>query len=126
MAKPHAAALRSKVFQGDVVELSGGAANVNLDVDDVYRHYFLAVEFYSDADGETKVDPTAGAITFKAKTPVLPNDFQDFTDNSVADLSNGNEQVNFGTPATQVRAEISSVSGNGATHARLRAVGCVS
>lgn len=124
MGKPHAAALRSKVFEGIVVELSAGAANIDLDVDDVYRHYFLAVEFYSDAGGTTKVDPSAGVITFKVKTPVLPNDFQDFTDNSVADLSVGNEQVNFGTPATQVRAEISGVSG--ASHARLRAVGAVS
>jgi len=37
-----------------------------------YRHWFFAVEFYSDSVGTTVVAPTAGTLTYTLKSPVLP------------------------------------------------------
>ena len=114
MGTPFEALLDNRTFETNVELIS---STLSLTLDPSYRHNFAALEFYSDANGETVVTPTAGSITYEVVTPVTPNTFEPFTDN-VKDATSST-LVSWAVNTTSIRATITGITG--ATHARLRA-----
>ena len=104
---------------------SSGNATINITPPRGYTHWFAAVEFFQDVNGDNQAEPDSGTLTFTIKSPVLPEFYQAFTSNTV-DLSSANAQVNWGSPTCGVRVVLSGVSGDSVSHARLRISGHVS
>ena len=123
MGHPYDALLDSRDFETGVVALPSGSTPLTLELDPSYRHFFAALEFYSDANGETVVIPTAGTATYGVVVPVSPNTVEPFTDN-VKTLTE-TSLVSWAANATQVNVVLDSLAGS-ATHVRLRAVGNIS
>ena len=93
-------------------------------------HCSIAVEFYSESTGTTVVAPTAGTLTYSWTEWTLPGasltpDNQGSLSSGVINLASGtNRPVDFVAPGhvKTVSVALSSISGNGVTHARLKFV----
>jgi hypothetical protein len=117
MGLPYTALLGSHIEESTVVALSGGALELPLLLDDRLPHCFVAVEFYSDANGATPVTASAGTITFTLTLPVQPNAQQPFTGNVVNAADN--DVTSWAANASAVNASITGITGS-PTHARVR------
>ena len=115
MAKPYTHLLNALKLLSDVEQVSGGSLTIDLEVEETYRHCFAGIEFYSDANGNTSVLPSAGSITFSIRTANQPNGFQTFPSNVVDPTAP--DQVNWAANTQLVRAVITGITG--ATHARM-------
>ena len=107
----------NELKRSPVVALSSGAATIDLPVTHLYSHNFAGVIYFSDANGEIQVAPTAGSETFTIETIVQPGIFQSFTDNTLNSATPS--QVDWSANTIQVRVVLAGVSGGGATHCQL-------
>lgn len=123
MGGPFTQLLASNLYTSPVVALSAGAIVIDLLIDPAYRHSFAGVEFYSDAEGATPVTASAGVILYTLTLSVMPNNQQQFLNNSVNAADN--DTVNWGANVISVRATISAITGT-PTHAKLRVCGNIS
>lgn len=114
-----------KEHESDITALTAGAATIEIEVDAHYRHWFLGVEFYSDAAG-TPSTPTAGTYTFTVKTQAIRDVEQSPTGAAVDIAADGNVEVNASGNLNTVKVVLASVAGGSTTHCRLRAIGNVS
>lgn len=111
-----------------IAELSAGAATITITLSSLLvnrpqTHWFAAVEFYSDGAGTHSV-PSNGTVTITFRSPLLPN--KDLSPPSnVITLSAGNDQVNWNSPVSSVKAVVAGVTTGTATptHCRLRIFG---
>ncbi len=120
MTKPHIYFNRFEKKQTLVNEISGGALVLELDIDHSRVHNFAGVVFYSDAEGTTAVQPSAGTATYEVKLVVQPQAFQSTPNNVLTDLTVPC-QINWAGNTEAVQVTLDSVVG--ATHARLITAG---
>ena len=116
MPKPHIYFNRFETRQTVVIAIVGGALVLDELTDRSRVHNFAGVVFYSDAEGTTAVQPSAGTATFTVRLVVQPQAFQSFPRNVIDDLSVPC-QVNLAANTEEVRATLAGIVG--ATHARL-------
>ena len=122
-SKQYGSLMLRKEFESPITELTAGAASIEVEVDANYRQWYMAVEFYSDADGTTSV-PTSGTMTFTVTTAALRTVEQVPTGN-VVDLSVANTEVNASGNIQTVKAVMDSIAGGSTTHCRVRVIGNV-
>lgn len=120
MTKPHIYFNRFEAKQTIVNEIIGGALVLDLDIDNSRVHNFAGVVFYSDADGTTEVQPSAGTATFVVRLVVQPQAFQAVPNNVLSDLTVPC-QVDWAGNTHTVRVTLADVAG--ATHCRLIVAG---
>ncbi len=120
MTKPHIYFNRFEAKQTIVNEISGGALVLDLVIDNSRVHNFAGVVFYSDAEGTTAVQPSAGTATFTVRLVVQPQAFQDITNGALSDLTVPC-QVNWAGNTHTARVTLADVAG--ATHCRLIVAG---
>lgn len=120
MTKPHSYFNRFEARQTEVTEISGGALVLDLLADRSRVHNFAGVVFYSDAGGETEVQPSAGTATFQVSLVVQPQAFQDVINGIVADLTKPC-QVDWAGNTVTVRVTLAGIVG--ASHCRLIVAG---
>lgn len=109
-------------FRSQIVEITAGAASVDLPMREDYTHNFAGVIYYTDDSGEdtARVRPTAGTETFTIETSLQPGEFQSFNSNTNGADAPG--QVNWSSNTKTVRVNITGLTG-GATHCQLVAIG---
>ena len=115
----------AREHESDITALTAGAATIEIEVNPNYRHWFLGVEFFSDADG-TPSTPTGGTYTFTVETLAIRNVEQSPTGGAVDIAVDGNVEVNVSGNAGVVKVVLDSIAGGSTTHCRLRAIGNIS
>jgi len=116
--KPYQAKIHYNRVQSAILDVTAGP--FELTIDPSYVHNFVGVVFYSDADGETVVQPTAGTVNFKVKLVVQPHLWQDLPDNAI-DASIA-DQTDWSGNTEVVQWSIAGLAG-AATHCRLIVAG---
>ena len=117
--KPYQSKTRYEPKQSDVVALTAGAGQIDMNVNPSYVHSFAGVVFYDDAEGQTPVQPTAGTSTFNVMLEVQPQAYQEVPNNVLnADTP---DQVDWAGNTLSVRAVFSGIAG--ATYAMLVVAG---
>jgi hypothetical protein len=122
---PHNASLHPDMRDTDVVALVAGAVTITFDRDDIETarrpHWQAAVEFYSDAAGETVVQPTAGTRVISVEVYGCRGAWQEPNTGASIDLATEVNQPAYWTSNSMiVRAVMTGIVG--ATHCRLRTV----
>jgi len=119
--KSHTSLLAAKKFQSEIITITNGQS-IELDISYQYRHWFAGVIAYSDAQGSSIIQPSAGKYTFSILTPTQPNGYQSFQNNELR--ANTPSQVNWASNTDKVKVVISDISVT--LYLRLMVVGNIS
>lgn len=116
-------------YESAVVATSGGTVTFDLTAAPTYealgrssRHWFAGLQFFSDADGNLPVLPTAGTAVFTVESPVIPDVFQALS-NGTIDYGMANEQISFDSVATRIKVTIADIAPGTIGYFRMRAYG---